>query len=217
MNRPLTIRHRRHVRPEDRDPNLVLVAGEGAVPMIARSPTFVLLTFLLFAASVWGDGAYVELDIDGVIGNGPDHAALQVGDTVTVEAWTFPAIDSEGFYSITLALESFQASLLSWTYDLTTLAAWTMAPAESLSVHRWKFQATNFTFGGCFPTPPYRFGAAVYLYQGPGAGRVEVVEPSGYFSCEDTTSFFTNNIDATFGPTTATEYSSWSRVKELFR
>ncbi len=176
-----------------------------------RPLTILITTLLLIPAQSWAQGPYIELDLDGTLGNGPDHEIAQIGDTLLIDAWVMPAVPLLFYFHVGFALRGINASLESWTH----LLGWTAPPAVDMGDERWYVEATTFSFIGY--VPPYLFGRAEYLYHGPGPGRVRVEEPTEYLDDYFQTGQFTNNIPARFGPTTATESSSWSQVKELFR
>ncbi len=156
---------------------------------------------------------YIELDLDGTLGNGPDHLIADIGDTLSVDVWGLAAAPGVliGHYGLTLS--GINAALTSWSYYQGY--CFTHTPGVDLGDGRWYFEATVFCFA--WSQPPYLFGSGEYLYQGSGTGRITIEEPTTYLNQNFETGHFTNNIDATFGPSTATESSSWSKVKELFR
>ncbi len=177
--------------------------------MKACLPALLALTLSFEAAGA--AGPYIELDLDGTLGNGPDHQIAQIGDTIQVDAWVMPAVPLTGYHAVGFVIRGINASLLSYAYKLL----WTNQPIEDLGDGGWYVLSVTFDF--VVYLPPLLHGSARFLYHGPGPGRVVISEPTFWFSYDFETGLFTNNIPARFGPTTATEESSWSLVKELFR
>ncbi len=173
--------------------------------------TFWVSMMLASGSVVWADGGHaIELDLNQTFGDGPDHGLAQVGDTVEVWCWVTHDPACSPLAQARFSIHSKHADFLSYIPATCYTTSW-----EPSAPNIWTFTATVF----CFITfsPPWLHGIASYQYTGPGNGRLNVVEPLTWLDHDFLSGTFTNNIGATFGPTTTTESSSWSQVKGLFR
>ncbi len=160
----------------------------------------------------------VELDLDGVVGNGPDVNCADVSDYINVDIWITGTPLS--LLSASVSICNNDGSLEFQGYQDAIGSPWTITPPQFGPC--LVIQATDFTFSAP-KTVPFLYGTATYHAAADGTlGELTVDDNnSGWFSANGGgTGFFTNNIGVLFligGCDTATEESSWGAVKGLFR
>ncbi len=171
-------------------------------------------TIILFST---GAGAQysIEMDGDGILGNGPDFVTTAPGDTVFIDFYV--AGQASAVYSANFTIKW---SGPAWWNGYTHATDWTTPGVTDMP--QWPLiQATDYTLTGLIP--PFLHGTARYTYIGPvNDVTVSIITPNGWFDSSYTSGVFTNNTGLTFGigiedPPTSTEESSWSDVKQLFR
>ncbi len=156
----------------------------------------------------------IEMDGDGILGNGPDYVAAAPSSTVPIDVYVTG--QASAVYSANFTIHWIGPG--SWI-PYAHATGWTTSPDQGTW---WPLiQATDFTFTGL--VPPFLHGTARFTYDGPvNLVTVSIIAPNGWFDSSYTSGVFTNNTGITFGigiddPPTATEESSWSDIKEMFR
>ncbi|MFH1279619.1 MAG: hypothetical protein ABIK65_14725 [Candidatus Eisenbacteria bacterium] len=158
---------------------------------------------------------FVELDLDGTVGNGPDIVDVEVNDYVDGDLWLYgPA----GVYSFGFIICSFDGALEDEGFTYYIPEVWTFAPVI-WNPGCYTVQATDFTFSEPIALPAM---LATIHYQAAVDQTIAniVLQAGGYF---DTTfgSGSVDNVGDTLATVrigvTSTEKSSWGAVKGLFR
>ncbi len=172
----------------------------------------VLIPALLLYATAANAQYSIELDGDGVLGNGPDYVFALAANAVSVDAYVTG--QASQVYSANFTLRHLGPG--TWN-SYTHATGWTTTPDQNQGGNDWLVQATDFGFLGL--VPPFLHGTAHYTFDGPfGIVAVSIEQPNGWFDSSFTTGPFGNNTGLIFGHIVfSTEESSWGAVKELFR
>jgi hypothetical protein len=178
---------------------------------------FAVVAMLAFAAAAHAQFT-VELDLNGVQGDGPDLIEAMVSDYVTGDVWVY---GPDALFSFGVILCNYDGSLEFQGFVYNTPAGWTNTPPNVGPDGCVTIQATDFNFATPMVLPAMvgtvTFHAAVDM-------SIDDITfgDCGYF----TVAFLSGVMDnsGTLAGTvligdqgTSTEESSWGAVKGLFR
>ncbi len=172
---------------------------------------FAVIILVLLCGPGLSAQTYVELDIDGVLGNGPDDAMAVAGDTVRVDVYLH---HDEFFCAVTVVMCHTAADCLGATYH----ANWPSFPPVITDSCVTLSSSGAGTFCEPLLTPPVYYASAWYVVEACPA----VVE------VRDNQSFWVDIVfaDGNFAgsvpawpcvETTGTEGGSWGEIKRLFQ
>ncbi len=157
----------------------------------------------------------IELDLDNVLGNGPDVAVAIVSDYITVDVWVVGSAPSN-LISANVTLCNLDGSLEFQGYAYAV--AWTNT-APQVNPPCVLLQSTDFAFVGL--AIPFLHGTATYHAAVDNSLDDLTIDgnQSGWFSYYGGTGLFnTGNVGGSVQiGGSATEESSWGAVKGLFR
>lgn len=178
---------------------------------------------LLVPAVILAQPYYIELDLDGVLGNGPDVMSATVSDYITVDVWIMgtglPLVSSN------FTICNLDGSLEYQGYASNIDPPWTITPpqiSDNCALH----QATDFTFSDPKPVPFLQGTVTWHAAVDQSIAEIGIdLDPamSGWFNTAFCSKFKTScmfetsiNCTVVIGATN-TETTSWSEVKGLFR
>ena len=181
---------------------------------------FALAIGLLLAPTAGAQPFYIELDFDGILGNGPDVVSAQPGDTLVVDVWCLGASNAIIAINIYLCTNPDKLSLVQ--FQNTT--GWNATAPIDQGNGCWKMSAVDFSMANI--APPFLYGRASY--------RIVSDNMCGWIDIDPTLSDwcvldfyvgpFENNIHAGVLVnttedcfTTGTQDSNWGEIKTLFR
>jgi len=180
-----------------------------------------LAAVAIFALPAAGEHV-AELDLDGVIGNGPDTIDIEPGALFEVDAWI---TEGCGLNSIGLVFCNEDGYLDFVDAEYNYLSSWTHNPPDTMYVSGCvRMVATDWTAGCVGFFPPRRFATLTYLTADESAvSHLEIDgENSGWFGpcfCDPPyTGYFENTTGAVIRiGSTETRTDSWGSIKTLFR
>lgn len=178
-----------------------------------------LLLLLAAACPAEAQAPILELDVDGVMDNGPDHVAMAVGDTLAIDVWVYGEENTMVSIQHTLCADETFLQYLSYVYFPEYSSTWTCSPIAMLPGGCVSAVATQFNFGEYYPLPVY-FGIAYYRAWAPTSLTEVAIDSTGYFDWQFNSGSMSDAIGLTVeitDGTTSTQTGSWSAVKELFR
>lgn len=182
---------------------------------ISRS---LLLVSVLFATLAPGTSAQpytVELDLDGQVGNGPDHMGAGVSDYIDVNVWIMGS--GAPLFSSYFMLCNLDGSLEFQGFTSMIPPPWTHTPPQTGTVC-FQMQDTDFTYSAPIAVP-FQQGVVTYHCAVNGSlGDITIdTSASGWFTSGFESGFYQAiNASVQIGGT-ATEQTVWGSVKELFR
>ncbi len=169
----------------------------------------------------FADSLFVELDIDGIVGNGPDCDTFHVGELIDVDIWfRGERLLIGGAVRLCYSSNPSGPSLTNFGFQFNVPSSWgTDVQPPSGSCFANQYSATS-----GFPLFPialdWKWGTNAYLAIGnstciftvdpPASGWADTLGVSGLFDSVVTAKVVV--IGAT-----ATESASWSDLKSLFR
>jgi len=168
----------------------------------------------LFVPCVHGE-TYVELDVDGILGNGPDTVAAGVGDTVRVEVYVHHNVPQGRLCHVWVPLCAEQVvpdSIEFWTEPWVNYTA----PADTC-LGLYGSDVPNFCDNQI--DSPVHLASAWYVVGGcPGTVRVDDLD-SYWIDSDFNAGAFSGSIPVWLcaGTPTGTSESSWGSIKVLFR
>ena len=158
----------------------------------------------------------IEIDLDGVLGNGPDTLLAAVGDTVEADIWIVPAPPPGRFLILFVIPVCEQGGGL--TFESGTVQVdWDtvfVATAESCA----SFGGYDLSFD-ILDTPPFLAASSRYVVTGASSSHLSVDLENSEWDDDD---FDIRQFDSFVGAvvqvnTTATTSVRWGQLKELFR
>ena len=152
-----------------------------------------------------------ELDLDGVVGNGPDFIETMVSDYISVDIWVHgPAM----LFSFGMTICNYDGSL---EYQGIAYNVGTWTPVEPVPGYCFDVQATDFSFANPMTLPAM---VATVTFHAAIDSSIDdiIILTGGYLS----TGFLSGQFDVVIGGTvwigtSSTEETSWGAVKGLFR
>ncbi len=187
------------------------MSGHGKCPRILWLPALAIpLMFGEANGQVSG-----ELDLDGVVGNGPDTIQVAVGEIISVDVWVLgpTPIISAGITlcNIDGALE-FQGAASNLPATWTVSPMWVPGPCKSLS-------ATDFSFSNPVSLPrlfhTFTYHAAVD--QALASIRLDL-NLSGWMNSSLESGLFSSSVDGSVQiGSTGISRIGWGKIKSLFR
>ena len=174
---------------------------------------FVVAAVLAFATAASAQYT-VELDLNGVVGDGPDVVEAEVSDYIDVDVWMHgPAM----VLSMGADICNYDGSLEFQGYTSNSPSGWTDNTVTANYPPCLTVQMTDFGFMAPVPLP-YMMGTLTFHAAVDHSTDDLVVISGGWFS----EGFGSGACDVLIGGTviiggSATEESSWGAVKGLFR
>ncbi|MFH1279385.1 MAG: hypothetical protein ABIK65_13520 [Candidatus Eisenbacteria bacterium] len=187
--------------------------------MISRFHLFLIVfSACLFLPSSGSANPLIELDVDGIPGNGPDTIHVGVGETFDVGAWVYP--DNNGLASAAVYLEDAEGTFLFEDIQFFPPEGWVSYLVYTDSV------TVLFAVGTMPPLScifsPWRIAVLTFRSMVDEACGTLIVQEGvssciwcNIFDCE----WVVPSIEPTIcvGAPTSTAGSTWGRVKKLFR
>lgn len=179
---------------------------------------FVAGLLLCFLATTGNAEYYIEYDLDGTLGNGPDLVAVEVNDEFAVNIWAMGG-DSINIVLWSIAFCNYDGSLELLDVDFHSPTSWTnLGPIEYGEFCR-RIES-NFTevseimvIPGLLATLTWRAAIDQSIDDITHYGAV-----SGWLSTQFNDGIFGEGIGCTVMiGTTATESATWGAIKGLFR
>ncbi len=184
---------------------------------MVKTITVALLGSLFAGFAVAQFELSVELDLDGVVGNGPDVIAANMSDYISVDVWIIGDPTSVSYVGVTFC--NLDGSLEFQGYSDAIGSGWTITPPQ-VTGSCVLVQATDFSFSAP-KIAPFLHGTATY-HAAVDASIDDLTidaRQSGWFTAFGPY-LFSDNVGAVVivsGEPAATEESSWGGVKGLFR
>ena len=174
---------------------------------------FVAAAVVMLFATAASAQFTAELDLDGVVGNGPDFIEVMVSDYVDVDVWiTGP----NALLSFGMTICNYDGSLeyQGTTYFIPT--GWT--PIEPVPGVCFDVQATDFTFSNPMQLPALVATVTFHAAVDESIDDIIILQ-GGYLSAGFLSGNFSEMIGCTvqIGDIIGTEEASWGAVKGLFR
>lgn len=170
---------------------------------------------LVMPGAMAGADQWLELDLDGVLGNGPDTLEVGLGDVVEVDVWLSGGRTLMGFDLIVCnhdAVLDFQSA------EYHTPGTWGDEPALEtgegcVGVATWAYAAEF------LDQPVMPVTLAYWAVQDKAVAFLDVEAESSMVWYEDySSSYITNGVGAYVRVgSVATSSSTWGMVKQLFR
>ena len=177
---------------------------------------FAVVAMLAFAAAAHAQFT-VELDLNGVQGDGPDFVNAVVSDYITGDLWVY---GPEGLFSFGVILCNYDGSLEFQGFEYITPDGWTETAPSVGPDGCVTLQATDFNFANCMALPAMIGTVTFHAAVDESIDDITFGD-CGYFTC----SFLSGVMDNSgtlagtvqIGTIVSTEESSWGAVKGLFR
>ncbi len=172
------------------------------------------MVFAGFAAAQ--NQSSVELDLDGVVGNGPDNVFVSVSDYIDVDVWLTG--DPHPLVVVSIGICNVDGSLEFQGFQYAFGLPWTVYPPEIDGSCAWIWAFDPSFMSGTMT--PILFGTATYHAAVDGSlDDLTISSDSAWLGFYGYTYFFTDNVGASIqiGGVTSAEESSWGGVKSLFR
>jgi len=184
-----------------------------------------LIPLLLLSLGVMWNPALaeqiVELDLDGVMGNGPDTVEVEAGDLLSVDVW-FRGEPALLAWWVTICHPD--GGLVLCDYEDYIPDSWTLTPLHAPFPDCDAAGATNFNFDCLVMWQPTRVLTIVYQAGSAGGPTSLVVDEleSGWLDPCVSDQLDWATVDDVIGATvlvgtTDTESPNWGSVKKLFR
>lgn len=172
-----------------------------------------VLAAALLATASFAFGQLCELDLDGVVGNGPDFIVAEVSDYILVDVYMTVGPMTQ---SVGCNIGNFDGSLeyQGTEYFLPSWGVVAPAPGEVLAI-----QGTDWSMAALIDmSAPYKVATLTFHAAVDCSVDDLVVIDGGGFDAMNGTVNFTELVGCTVQiGTSATEESSWGAVKGLFR
>ncbi len=173
---------------------------------------FVAAAVVMLFATMASAQFSVELDLDGVLGNGPDFIEVEVSEYVAVDIWVHgPA----ALLSYGMTICNYDGSLEYQGCAYYVPTGWT--PIDPIPGVCFDVQATDFTFSNPMALPALVATVTFHAAVDQSIDDIIIMQ-GGYLSAGFLSGLFEGNVGATVKiGSIATEEASWGAVKGLFR
>ena len=184
-------------------------------------PTYCLVLLLsgLLTSLISAEPYNIELDFDGILGNGPDVVSAQPGDTLAVDVWCMGTGSPIWDINLYLCTKPDQLSFAKFQ----NATAMSMPPPIDQGDGCWNVIGVDYASGF---VPPFLYGIASYTVASDNMCDWIDVDPALSFwsNLNFTVGLFENNTPAGVLVntaedcfTTGTRESHWGEIKTLFR